>query len=282
SALFAKIRGIGPEHARLAGVLERAAEDDPAATPSLLDLVEVKSKLPAWMTAPPEIEVMGRTREVRRADIPGFEGGKPWPRRSQRRTPTTPASDSVQSIFSAQPAQTVVAPLDPSDIRGNTFAYAKKFVGDTGFYFWWIPLHNFILEVVWEGFGVTEGFAALLMSLLFCSVVILTYAFLRALHVAETSPGALQPPADSFPLPTPAQPAPPLPASLHGSPTLFPQTHLPTGTAHDPVVGNKGLKIYHLPDCEWAGKISPPRRVDFPSAAPAQQDGYRPCKVCAP
>jgi 2-C-methyl-D-erythritol 4-phosphate cytidylyltransferase len=49
-----------------------------------------------------------------------------------------------------------------------------------------------------------------------------------------------------------------------------------------PVVGNRSLMIFHLPDCAWADKIPARRREDFISPDAARSAGFRPCRVCAP
>jgi len=47
-------------------------------------------------------------------------------------------------------------------------------------------------------------------------------------------------------------------------------------------IGNKNSKKFHLPDCQWAEKISPGNRVYFKSRDEAVKAGYVPCKVCRP
>lgn len=47
-------------------------------------------------------------------------------------------------------------------------------------------------------------------------------------------------------------------------------------------IGNKNSKKFHLPDCQWAEKISPRNRVYFKSRNEAIKAGYVPCKVCRP
>jgi len=54
-----------------------------------------------------------------------------------------------------------------------------------------------------------------------------------------------------------------------------------TGTVR-PVVGNRSLMIFHLPDCAWADKIPARRREDFLSPDAARSAGFRPCRVCTP
>ena len=65
SNLFAKVRELGSECARLADILATAAAGPPDAVPHLLDLVQATpSRLPTWMTAPANIEPTLQTREV--------------------------------------------------------------------------------------------------------------------------------------------------------------------------------------------------------------------------
>ncbi|WP_206707820.1 Ada metal-binding domain-containing protein [Koleobacter methoxysyntrophicus] len=44
--------------------------------------------------------------------------------------------------------------------------------------------------------------------------------------------------------------------------------------------GNKSSKKFHLPDCQWAEKISRKNRVYLKSRTEAVKAGYEPCKVC--
>lgn len=41
-------------------------------------------------------------------------------------------------------------------------------------------------------------------------------------------------------------------------------------------------RIYHLPTCKWAQKISKDNLITFSSKEEAATKGYRPCKVCKP
>ena len=47
-------------------------------------------------------------------------------------------------------------------------------------------------------------------------------------------------------------------------------------------VGAAGREPFHLPGCEWAGKINPATRESFTSREEAIKAGRRPCKVCRP
>ena len=50
----------------------------------------------------------------------------------------------------------------------------------------------------------------------------------------------------------------------------------PTG----PIVGNRRSRIYEWPGCPYYGKVSPANRVEFVSAAAAEQAGYRAARNC--
>ncbi|HEX8146980.1 MAG TPA: Ada metal-binding domain-containing protein [Pyrinomonadaceae bacterium] len=296
SALFPKVEAIGEEHARLASALRAACASDPAAAPPLTELVAPRSTLPGWMNAPADVEVRTRTREVARA--PRNAGGEAyWPSsKTWREAPATPASATVQGLFNTQGGAAAVqaAPRDPADLRGNTFYFAKSAFGDSYGYIWWIPLHNFLLRHVWAAFG-AEGFAGMMLTLVALFVLLLFYGLFRAVYYAETATTAALPaggapapgvgPARAtttlFAAPAPAPPPPPLfaPGAKGAPPAATPQ---PAAVAARPVVGNRSLGIYHLPDCDWAARVPARQRADFDSPASALAAGYRPCRVCKP
>jgi hypothetical protein len=297
SALFPKIEAIGEEHARLASALKAACTSGPAAAPPLTELVVPRSTLPGWMNAPADVEVRTRTREVARPPAPRPAGREAyWPAsKTWRETPTSPASATVQGLFNTSgAAQAKLAPRDPADLFGNTMYFAKSAFGDSYGYIWWIPLHNFLLRYVWAALNV-EGFASMMLTLVALCVLLLFYGLFRAAYYAETGAAAL--PAGGAPRPgggparaaktlfgAPAQATPPAPP-----PSLFapkatgaatPSPH--AAVAARPVVGNRSLGIYHLPDCDWAARVPARQRADFDSPASASAAGYRPCRVCKP
>ena len=308
SALFQKIEAIGEEHARLAAALKLAARSDPSETPRLTEMVGSGSKLPTWITAPADIEVSGRTREVARASVLRPEPVTPWPpRRPWRASPTTPQSATVQSIFNASlplhsGTAARVAPRDPAAVRANAIYYAKSLFGNTYGYIWWIPLHNFILEEVWAAFGVGGPVAGMVLSFVFIVGLFLLYGFFRAVYEAETATTSGAPvtasAAGGASTLTNAKGGAALnnasPRAFFGpqgaaTPTLFStqqqqrQTATPAAAAAPRlVIGNRTLGIYHLPDCGWADKITRHSRVEFDSPADAQSAGFRPCRVCKP
>jgi hypothetical protein len=304
SELFRKVEAMGGEHARLASALKLAARSAPAHAPRLTDLVGAGSRLPTWVNAPLDIDVTGRTREVARAAVLGREhAATPWPpQRPWRAAPSTPRSANTQSIFSAtahaitNAAAQVAPPRDPADVRGNTLYYAKALFGNSYGYIWWIPLHNFLLGDVWGALG-AGPVGGMLISFIFILALFACYGFFRAVYESETGATA--------PAPAAAGGAPTLPpaqrrAALNnaGARTFFgaqgappqplysTQQQQPTppraDAAPQPVIGNRSLGIYHLPDCEWVAKMARQNRVEFDSPAPAHGAGFRPCRVCKP
>lgn len=294
SALFPKVEAIGEEHARLARALRDACASGPASAPPLTELVAPRTTLPGWMSAPADVEVRTRTREVARAPAP--RGETYWPAsRTWREAPATPESETVQGLFHSSGAPPPPpAPRDPDDLRGNTFHFAKSAFGDSYGYIWWIPLHNFLLRYVWSAFGV-EGFAGMLLTLFVLFALLALYGLFRAIHYAESRPAAL--PAGGAPAPgvgpaPPAAtlfagqtPATPVPSLFGPAPADATHAHAPPPAAAAParpVVGNRSLGIYHLHDCEWAARLHARQRADFDSPTAAAAAGYRPCRVCKP
>lgn len=288
SALLAQIREIGPEHARLAEVLERAAlSPDPTSAPPLTELVSARTSLPVWMaSAPAEAEAAAvgaaaasRTREVEREKALGRAPEVVFaarPRASAQPYPSTPASPTVQTIFGSSGAPAAAAPgqpADPTDIQANTLWYAKTALGNTYAYIWWLPLHNIILSYTWKAFGIT-GVGSVLLTFLVLSTAFLLYGFVRAARAAESAGG---PHVGGAPSP---YAAPRAFNSWGAAPAAPPPMMMATGLS--PVVGNGSLMIYHRPGCAWTGKIPAARRQDFVSADAARAAGFRPCHVCAP
>lgn len=302
SVLLAKIKEIGPEHAALAEALEAAASsDDPASAPPLEELVGMRSALPAWMVAPPEVEVAGRTREVRRSEV--FSPELAAPRGAARRDyNSTPPSDTVQTLFNvaghAPPARSSV-PADPTDVRANTLWFMRRALGSTYAWVWWIPLHNFLLTHLWAAFGVADTTISFMATAVCVTALFLLYGFSRAARLAETS--APQPHG-----PAPLQPSANAPRTIAGASNqarAFTSANQTFGawssqggsafsnavtsnnaasSALRPVVGNRGLMIFHLPDCGWADKIPSRQREDLLSPDAARSAGFRPCRVCTP
>jgi hypothetical protein len=289
SALFAKIKELGPEHRKLADILETATKSDPASVPCLLDLVAVQSRLPSWMDAPLELEVVGKTREAPRLEAP------PVPRRQRgpattahrpRQVPSTPGSATVQSVFSAplpgQPSTAPAVPRDPTQLVRNTFLHARDLLGRT--FLWWYWGLYFVLKTL----GL-EFFYSVSLAIAALATVCLSYGFRRALKEARAAaaigPNA-QPlstsPTASTHLPSWYQRTSSAPQTLASPvPATFASVQ-PPASALDSIIGSRTLGIYHLPSCAWVPRISQSNQVGFSSTTEAVLAGYHPCRVCLP
>ncbi len=295
SALFAEIKQIGAEHAALAEILETAANaEDPRLAPPLDEVVGVKSALPGWMTAPPDTEVVGRTREVRRAEALGQEPEIVWRGGVTRRDykSTTPPSNTVQTIFSAKTpaaaalakfrARSALKQLDPDDWRGNTFYFFRRGLGYSLFWIWITPAHN-LLAYVWSALGMT-GSASVLASLLLLTVIFFLYGLARAFYLYDTgapqmgggATGAVRRPVGATYTPRVISSV-----TTQSSPVV-PAFSRAVSNAVFHVVGNQSLMIFHTPDCVWVDKIPARRRQEFASSDAARNAGFRPCRVCTP
>jgi phosphatidylserine/phosphatidylglycerophosphate/cardiolipin synthase-like enzyme len=54
----------------------------------------------------------------------------------------------------------------------------------------------------------------------------------------------------------------------------------PTNELGGPIIGNRRSRIYEWPGCPYYNSISPRQRVEFASAQPAEQAGYRAARNC--
>lgn len=276
SKLFAKIKSIGAEHCRLAEVLEAAATGEPANVPCLLDLASVKSALPFWMNAPPDLEPQTQTREVihtgpivQRPDARWI----PWQAKSSVSSlPSTPQSSHVQTLFSGPANATTAAALpiikDPSKVWTNTRLFAKELLGKN--FLWWYWGMYLFLEI----FGF-EFLYAMLIALSSLFAISFTYGYMRAREVALdalqaklslTNSLGVSPAVSSIPLRQTAR--------AHLQPASITHT--------EPIIGNRVLSIYHLQDCFWVEHISPKNRINFSIASEALSAGYKPCRICLP
>lgn len=287
SELFTKIRELGPEHARLADVLANAATGSPDEVPSLLDLVQVKSKLPSWMTAPADIDATTKTREVVLAERPTEREPVRWVSWQEKSRgssmPTTPGSPFLQSVFSSPtpaPDPLIPVPLikDPYDVMRNSVVFSKDF------------LRKYFLLWYWASYTALRGFGsdfgvALLAALVCMLIGCLTYGIVKAKDevrkAKKLGPGMWQPPLVMAP-----------PSGQNFSISLTPQINTPapatpppsavTPTISDPFVGNIVLGIYHLENCDWVDHISTKNRVGFSTASEALSHGFKPCRICSP
>ncbi|MDQ2855031.1 MAG: hypothetical protein M3R68_01785 [Acidobacteriota bacterium] len=282
SSLFAKIKELGPEHRRLADILETAAKGEPADAPCLLDLVNVKSALPSWMTAPLAIEAKTKTREAVEV-VPAPDGKqslwKPWQARLPKTSvPASTPSENFQTIFSG-PATTLTPSQlpgirDPAEVFRNTGVFAKEFLRKT--FIWWYWGIYLCFQFIGLSF-----FSSLFVALLCLALGSLAYGFVRARALAQS-----------------ALPANPSQLNLLGANTLSGSPVLPAAgqgrrppaagfqptsiTAGDSIVGNLALNIYHQRNCGWVQQISPKNLVSFASPADAMAAGFKSCRVCTP
>ena len=286
SELFQKIRELGPEHARLADVLANAATGSPDEVPSLLDLVQAKSKLPSWMTAPVDIDATTKTREVVLAVRPTEREPVRWVSWQEKNRgaamPTTPGSPFVQSVFSSPTPAPIPLIKDPHDVLANAVTFSKEF------------LRKYFLLWYWASYTAMRGlgfdFGIALLGALICMVVgCLVYGGVKAEEESRKAkklgPGLWQPPTIPGPAPpqqfslslTPQVTAPPPPAM----PPITPPSAV-TPTISDPFVGNIVLGIYHVENCDWVDHISTKNRVGFSTASEALSHGFKPCRICSP
>ncbi len=283
SELFKKIRELGPEHERLADVLANAATGVPDEVPSLLDLVQARSKLPSWMTAPVDIDATTKTREVVLAERPTEREPVRWvswqeKSRGGASMPTTPGSPFLQSVFSTPTSAPIPLIKDPQDIITNTVIFSKEF------------LRKYFLLWYWASYTALRGlgldFGVALLASLFCMVIgCLAYGGVKAEEESRKAkklgPGMWQPPTISPP-PSPQQFSLSLTPTVTPPPPSMPPASAVTPTISDPFVGNIVLGIYHVEKCDWVDHISTKNRVGFSTASEALSHGFKPCRICSP
>jgi hypothetical protein len=276
SSLFKKIREIGPEHARLADILAEASIDEPSKVPFLLDLVKTKTGLPAWMTAPADIDATTKTREVVRTEPalgPKISSWTPWNQKSRgSAVPLTPSSSTVQTLFgNAPPAQLIVQ--DPSDVFGNMLLFSKEFLKKYFLIWYWAA---YVL-LKFLGFDFLVSLFAATVCL---SIGCLTFGLVRAIDESNKAKKAKL----NAKWQQSAFGAPPSSAQMTAS--WNPRVNLPSAVVHtgasDPFVGNLVLGIYHLDTCDWVSRISTKNRVGFSTASEAVSHGFKPCRICSP
>jgi hypothetical protein len=272
SSLFAKVRQLGPDCARLAEVLSTAASGPPGEVPRLLDLVQTTtSRLPSWMTAPENIEPTLQTREVVQ-EVPAEARNirwLPWDKHSRERpVPATPSSPDVQSIFSAPSGTFTPLVQNPKALVRDGLTHTTEAFRQRSFWWYW----GFFVLYGLGGFGLWDSFLAATVTVILVCLVI---GFYKAWDDATTSQHkrfatqnlSIYPPRG-------------------GPPSWQTVTHVyslpPTPKKSGPLLGNRVLGIYHLPDCDWVTQISKPNLVSFPSSSEAALHGYKPCRICSP
>lgn len=277
SPLFAKIRELGPEHKRIADTLATAAVGPPGEVPSLLDLVQTKTTLPAWMTAPADLDTKTKTREVNRAPMP-VDGRTirwmPWQEKGRSsNVPATPASATVQTLFGGSAQAAPIQIKDPLAVFDNTIVFSREFARKYFLAWYWGAL--LLLQFTGIGF-----FLSIFAALVCLAVGCLTFGYVKALDESRKARRAglagWQPSSVSV---TPPPDPHGLPPSWTVQPTLTPS---PAVTASDPFVGNMVLGIFHLEKCHWVDSISLKNRVGFSSVTEAQSHGFKPCRICSP
>ncbi len=283
SELFKKIRELGPEHERLADVLANAATGAPDEVPSLLDLVQARSKLPSWMTAPVDIDATTKTREVVLAERPTEREPVRWvswqeKSRGGASMPTTPGSPFLQSVFSTPTPAPISLIKDPQDIITNTVIFSKEFLRKYFLLWYWASY------TALRGLGLDFGIA--LLGALICMVIgCLAYGGVKAEEESRKAkklgPGMWRPPTISPP-PSPQQFSLSLTPQVTPPPPSMPPASAVTPTISDPFVGNIVLGIYHVENCDWVDHISTKNRVGFSTASEALSHGFKPCRICSP
>jgi hypothetical protein len=275
SAVFREVMELGVEHKRLCELLMLAAAHAPEATPYLLDIAEIKSGRPSWLSDTEGIEVHGKTREAVPAVRPSqgrraHDWGQ-W--NGSRKGGTTTAQRANQGIAHGAGAHQVAVPPPEglAEISKAALKHAKNAVG-RGFLFWYWGIYA-VMGIL----GISYSIPFVIFLLAFFTLV---YGFMRAYR--ESKYGAVVQPL--FPPGTNAMGAR-SPASMRPAVNRIAATApLPPAQPINvsPIVGNRALGIYHLESCTWASKISAQNRVQFSSRSSALSAAYRPCKVCAP
>jgi hypothetical protein len=273
SELFRKIRELGPEHAKLADVLADAATGSPAEVPCLLDLVQTKTGLPSWMTAPANLDTATRTREVVLAEPAYSQKSVRWISWQDRNRgpsiPQTPSSGTVQTIFQGTAAAPVV--LDPNALARNTVYYSKDFL--RRYFLLWYWAAYVVLKFM--GF---DFFVSIVVALICLSLACIAFGLAKAIDVSlkanSPNPLTITPPPGNYP-------------KLSQSPSSSWSPHVslplsPSNTGVEPFVGNLVLGIYHVQDCDWVTKISDKNRVGFGTSSEAISHGFKPCRICWP
>ena len=273
SSLFAKIKEIGTEHARLADLLSQAAVGPPTEVPRLLDLVQATTRLPSWMTAPDDLEPTLLTREVV-TEAPAETRNirwLPWDQQNkQRSVPATPSSETIQSIFNTPPDAAAIAAQNPTAVARNTLMYAKEAFQRHSFWWYW----GFFVLFGLGGFALGESFVAATLTVAVVCLVIGLYKAIDEARAARRKQLTQQWVAQSI------APSRPGPASWQTVTHVY--SLPPAAKRTGPLLGNRVLGIYHLPDCDWVTQISKANLVSFSGSADAASHGYKPCRICSP
>lgn len=274
SSLFAKIRELGPEHQRLADVLAEAATGSPTDVSCLLDLVQTKSSLPSWMTAPVDLDATTKTREVVRTEMPSDRRTVrwvSWQERSKASSVPSSPSSTFQTIFNAPATTSMIR--DPHDVLGNTIYFSKEFFRK--YFLLWYWGAYILLSFLGVNFGL-----AIFLATVCLSIGCLTFGLVRALDEKVKARGSM----GSNWQQTSITGSPVGQASFSSS--WNPRVSLPpppvVAISSEPIVGNLVLGIYHFAHCDWVDHISTKNRVGFSTASEAISHGFKPCQICSP
>jgi hypothetical protein len=274
SALFAKIKSIGGETEKFAALLEQAALDpDPLRAPDFTQLVETRSNLPAWMTAPLDVRIERRTREAARIDVPA---GVKISDEIERRAPPAAVSkvpvpmsvpSQYQTIFSAPQTSALTQmpfsghglyygkPISYHELIPATWEYAafwrRRAKGGSVVGLLWASM--FGLRALFWIFHEYTPFVLLIAAAIWFVV-----SFLRALEHLEPSSNV------SAALPS------------------YTNRAIPTQTLANPLnlIASVSRRVYHLDGCNLVGIIHVTDRAYFTAQRQAQRSGYRPCHIC--
>jgi hypothetical protein len=279
SPLLAELKEIGPQHRNLADILVTAIENGLGEVPCLLDLVDIESNLPGWITGPAGIEVEGRTREAVRvvayADDPAHSRWKSWdPNQAPTFIPS--GAGGIQGGLSGQ----MVTIATPVPVPQTFTGISKAAVGNAkellvnGFLWWYWGV--FIVLII---LGL-EFLYALPVAILIVAIISVIYGYIRAYN--DSAAGVLvQPLFPNKPHPT-TRWTPTLSANAGSSMAVVAPLPPAQPSSTHSIVGNRALGIYHLAGCAWVMKIAASNRVGFISRVDAESAGYRSCKVCTP
>ena len=230
------------------------------------------------MTAPADLETETKTREVARAEAPAdtrTARWSPWQEKTRDRPlPSSPASATVQSVFSASPAGSLMRPSNPANVVGNTFFFAWEFFRQ--FFFWWYWGAYVLFQ--FSGLGFTVGF---LVATIAMSVFALVWGAHKATELARAA-RLKQAMSQSALPPVSATPTTPRrsPLSWQTVTHVYP---LPTpAKPQHSIVGNRVLGIYHVETCDWVEQISTANMVTFATPSEALLHGYKACRICFP
>lgn len=185
--------------------------------------------------------------------------------------PTTPASATVQSVFSAGSAGVLPVPRDPNKVVRNTAFYAWEFFRQ--YFFWWYWGAYVLFQ--FSGLGFTLGFMVATFTMTLWAFVWGIYKATELARVARLKQAAQQ-----HSLPQPASTPRRSPLAWQTVTHVYPLP--PPAKPPQPIVGNRVLGIYHLENCDWVEQITAANMVTFASASEAVLHGYKACRICSP